>query len=650
MASNNPPLDAVNERDPDREGAPQTAIDLSHADDTDDEDVDADGEDETLFIPAPLSNPPVAHRLSTELYNTLEELEIDLHDFAASAGFCVIRKRSCNKVKDFGFTRYDYECQRGPIRASEAHSRELFTTKRGCPWRASAKSRIANDCKWSFEIQPGHEHHENHAGDGFNSNPVLSVEHKAFIATFTDRIGISNREVATSLRTQFPGVVFTMRQIRNFRYRLRKKAMAGYSPFQATMKLLDDEAVSYKVKWARAQEDGDNNAEKKPVGLFWTYEWCKKQWAQGYWVQMYDNTYKTNNKGLAFFQIVGLNNLGMAYSCGFGLIDNERQEGFDWLMKQVDRTRQSINAKPPVITITDYGKAMRAAVAKVYPMAKPQICVFHLNKNVTLHIKRKWNKEAAIAVAEAPGQPQPRSQVEDENQLDVAQVERVVDRAGRGPDNGAQRTPDAVEHSMAGLYKLWEAVVYSHTVDNFNTAWPRLKAFFSLQKAILDYIEETWMPVVEEWAGCYINQALNFGQRTTSPVESINRYLKSFVVNGNSTVLAVVRQSCRMVESMEQRIRDATLKDQNTLKRTYLGQVWLGKTPYNVSGRALEKITKQWTIAQGAIPTALHPTPDALQPCSQRFTAQYGIPCSHTLLDRYNNKALSLVKEDFHLY
>ena len=50
----------------------------------------------------------------------------------------------------------------------------------------------------------------------------------------------------------------------------------------------------------------------------------------------------------------------------------------------------------------------------------------------------------------------------------------------------------------------------------------------------------------------------------------MNRYLKSFVVNGNSTILALVKQSCRMVEAIEQRIREATLKEKNTIKRDYL--------------------------------------------------------------------------------
>jgi len=61
-------------------------------------------------------------------------------------------------------------------------------------------------------------------------------------------------------------------------------------------------------------------------------------------------------------------------------------------MEQVNRTRALIDASVPGITITDYDTAMRAAIAKVYPQAKPQLCIFHINKNVTLYIKRKWNK------------------------------------------------------------------------------------------------------------------------------------------------------------------------------------------------------------------------------------------------------------------
>ena len=78
-------------------------------------------------------------------------------------------------------------------------------------------------------------------------------------------------------------------------------------------------------------------------------------------------------------------------------------------MEQVDAARRRIKAKTLGITITDYDKAIRAAVTKVYPLAKPQIYIFHINKNTALNIKRKWNRAAISQVVLAMGAPPPCS-------------------------------------------------------------------------------------------------------------------------------------------------------------------------------------------------------------------------------------------------
>ena len=116
------------------------------------------------------------------------------------------------------------------------------------------------------------------------------------------------------------------------------------------MKQLDDEKISYEVKWAPALPK--NPDLLKPEGLFWSTDWCQEQWALYPYVQLYDNTYRTNSKGLAFFQVVALNHMGIAVSCAFGLINNERKVGFDWLMQQVDALRNKIKARPHIDALT----------------------------------------------------------------------------------------------------------------------------------------------------------------------------------------------------------------------------------------------------------------------------------------------------------
>ena len=61
--------------------------------------------------------------------------------------------------------------------------------------------------------------------------------------------------------------------------------------------------------------------------------------------QLHDNTYKTNKTGWAFFQVCTKAPFGLALSLAFGLIDNERQEGFDWLAGQVNANRLRLGAR-----------------------------------------------------------------------------------------------------------------------------------------------------------------------------------------------------------------------------------------------------------------------------------------------------------------
>lgn len=607
-------------------------------------DDDDPGDHDKSPVP-PLTNPPPDHKLLTHLYDTFDELVDDLHEWAAQALFGIRKQRSINKVKDFGYTRVDFCCLRDKIRPSKALTkRQSSTTKTGCEWQASAKALTCNNRRWTLEIREGCSH--NHAAaedrDDIVTFRKFKPEHVAFVGTYVNRPAVTNRQLAEAIRKQFSGISFTRRQLRDLRFRLGKAAADGYTPFQGTMKLLDERGVPYRVLWSAADPN-------KPEGLVWTSDFCKQQWALNPWVQMYDNTYKTNNKGLAFFQVMSIGSLNKVFSCAFGLINNERQEGFDWLMDQVNVLRQEVGVAPPVVTITDFDAAMRNAVARVYPDAKPQLCIFHVNKNVILHIKGKWDKQAATIVRQAQ-QPQanPINDLDFDDDNDDRIVEGINRMAAQGEEVGP--LPETVEYSRAGIYELWKHMLYASTTNDFNTAWERLQSFFETQPAIIQYLEATYMPVVQEWAACYTGRNLNFGHRTTSPVESANRYLKSFLIRGSSTVKQVVEQSFEMVNAMEEAITEARRHQKNHLRRDFLAQAWLGNTPTTVALQAMNLVTKERRHMMGALPSATDPDRPSLAPCTGRFTTQLGIPCRHELLRRHQAKDLVLRKEDFHPY
>jgi hypothetical protein len=121
-----------------------------------DRDYDSDNDTNRDNGPvAPFSNPPQGHTLLTYKYASLAELMIDLQEYCAQAGFSVIKLRSDNKIKDFGYSRVTIGCSRGKIRPSKAHSRKTSTSKVGCRWEAVAKALKENDRLWTFEVKAG---------------------------------------------------------------------------------------------------------------------------------------------------------------------------------------------------------------------------------------------------------------------------------------------------------------------------------------------------------------------------------------------------------------------------------------------------------------------------------------------------------------
>ena len=604
-------------------------------------------EDDPEYDVPPLSNPPPDHSLLNRLYESLDDLVSDLHEWGAQALFGIRKRRSLNYVKDFGYTRVDFCCLRDKIRPTKAFTKHhSSTTKTNCLWQALAKALISNVEDGPLEILEdcSHNHAAAEGREDIATFRKFGPEHIAFVGTFVGRPAVTNRQLAENLRKQFPNIFFTRRQLRDLRFRLGKDAADGYTPFQSTMKILNEGGIPHRVLWSATDPS-------KPESLLWTNDFCKQQWALNLWVQMYDNTYKTNNKGLALFQIMSIGSLNKIFSCGFGLINDERQEGFDWLMDQVNVLRQEIGVAPPLVTITDFDTAMRNAIARVYPDAKSQICIFHVNKNVVLHIKRKWDNQAAATVAAVhqppsaaePNEAQPNNGINFNDDDD-----RIVERINRLTihDEEIGPVPETVEYSRAGLYNLWVHMMYARTVNDFNVAWERLQSFFATQPTIIQYLKDTYIPVVEDWAGCYTRRNLNFGHRTTSPVESANRYLKSFLIRGSSTV----EQAFEMVKAMEESIREARQHQKNHLRREYLGKKWLGDAPVVIAQRALDLVAREYRHMKAALPSTARRNPPPLSPCTGIFTMQFGIPCRHELLQRHKTETLVLQKADFHPY
>src|SRR5437667_293280 len=139
------------------------------------------------------------------------------------------------------------------------------------------------------------------------------------------------REIDIALQNNFQDAVFTSRDVENFRAELLLKKLDGYTPTQALVKSFDDLGLEHAVRFC---EDEPNRI----LSLFWTYPWCITQWRRFPAVLQMDNTYGTNLYKMPLFQVTVITNVSSIANIGFGIVDNEREEAFYWLVQQVDAT------------------------------------------------------------------------------------------------------------------------------------------------------------------------------------------------------------------------------------------------------------------------------------------------------------------------
>ena len=389
---------------------------------------------------------------------TLDELFQSVQDFAKLNGFAVVKKRAGNKHNNV-HTYCEFHCDRGESRPSEgAGIRNTSTRKIDCPWKMIASAGKRDN--WHYVLRypgTGPQAH-NHAP---SSTPAAHPAHrkwgeaeKALLSRISKHSAIQAREAGAIVRETF-NTPFTNQDIHNARARLRADELDGYTPIQALVRRFEEESVSY-VKRV--------NDKDEVVALFWTFNYCTDMWKRFPTVLSLDNTYNTNRFKMPLFNITGLTNLHTNFNVGFGLVDNERLEGFLWLVEAMDSIRQKHSIPTPQVCLTDFEPSLRDALMRVYPDTQLQICIFHINANVVLNVKKKWrtppgadNKPDAVAFErEDEDQQQPGQAMSEEEQSDLQELNAPAHEEAANVESSASITSASqqIPHTKKGIFML----------------------------------------------------------------------------------------------------------------------------------------------------------------------------------------------------
>ena len=609
------------------DSAPNEAHDATAPQSTSNEAHEAHDAPQATIPPLPLSP---GFQTYDDAYNFIQ-------GFLRENGAAVVKRSSSNKRDINGIalaTRVLFICDRGPQRASTSVGlRKSSTQKIDCPFRILVTaSRTEEAWKWDFCVTEAyHNHGPSLDPSAHNIHRRRTVTQQALERNLSKHKALPAREMSTILRDAEPDAAFfRSKDIYNDRQKLRFEALGGKTATQAFIGHLQAAGLPHYIKF-------DPCDENKVQGVLWTYPWCVKMWKRFPEVLGLDNTYKTNRFKLYLFQVTGVTDQKSLANFAFGLINTEKEEGFQWLCESLDAIRAKIGAPEPSVVITDKEAALKNALLSVFPSSQQQLCIYHINSNIRARIWSRWKDPANPDGVENPA-----------NDDMTIEVEAILAREATDPEAAAAAygPDDEIEYSRDGMLAAWKRVIYANKEEDFYKAWQQLdQTFGQRQGHIVTYISNEYMPWREQWAQCFISRYRNFGQRVNSPVETAHKDVKSYLVTGTSDLLHLHDALIQMIENKERSYIQTAAQQQIRQRRLFLGQSsWLGDLNVTVTYQAIDLIAQQHRRAKAAIPSSTREL-QPLDPCSGRFTGQLGLPCAHTILQRLQ-AGLKLGKHD----
>jgi hypothetical protein len=127
--------------------------------------------------------------------------------------------------------------------------------------------------------------------------------------------------------------------------------------------------------------------------------------------------------------------------------------------------------------ITDGDGELISAIATVWPTVQRQRCFFYLSNNVVLNIKRLWLKPFLDPIAEDDEDDAiyDASGVPDEEDDCSLLAGMLATRDGPSANLRFAQVPDEVANTRAGLFLLWQFMLYASAHEVYDQAWALLQ-------------------------------------------------------------------------------------------------------------------------------------------------------------------------------
>ncbi|KAF5472737.1 hypothetical protein F2P56_009430, partial [Juglans regia] len=319
---------------------------------------------------------PIQQPSSGMEFNTFEELMVYYKQYGKKSGFGVMIRRT--DKGDDGTVRY---VTLGCARGGKARNRTLNVARPRPTGKTECKAKInALKVDGKFRLTTVNNTHNHDLSPNkarfFRCNREVSDSVKR-VLDINDMAGIRMNKSFGSLVVGaggFENLPFLEKDCRNYidkarHLRLGKGGAGALQEYFCRMQ--------YKNPGFFALMDLDDEGRLRNV--FWADPRSRAAYQYFGDVVTFDTTYLTNRYGMPFAPFVGVNHHGQSILLGAGLISSEDTETFVWLFQTWLKCMDGI---APKAIITDQDKAMKNAIAIVFPESRHRLCLWHILKKV----------------------------------------------------------------------------------------------------------------------------------------------------------------------------------------------------------------------------------------------------------------------------
>ncbi|XP_042965765.1 protein FAR1-RELATED SEQUENCE 5-like [Carya illinoinensis] len=296
-------------------------------------------------------------------FESVKELLGYYKKYAKQEGFGVRTQRT--KRDDDGWPVYvTVGCARGGKYQPKHNniSKPRPTTKTDC--KAKVNATLKQNEKWLVTTVENTHNHITVSPKKtrlLRSHKVLD-EYSQIILELNDRAGIRMNKNYYFLVVDaggFENLEFQEKDCRNFIDKSRHLRLGKGG----------GEALRVYFQRMRQKNDGfvydiDVDDEGRLRNVFWADAHCRASYECFGDVVTFDTTYLTNRYGMSFAPFVGVNHHGQSILLGAGLLSSEDTHTFIWLFRM---WLDCMNGRAPKAIITDQDRAMKNAIALVFP-------------------------------------------------------------------------------------------------------------------------------------------------------------------------------------------------------------------------------------------------------------------------------------------